>query len=264
MRLPPSWPLTGRFVSVWRRNWIVYLRTWKVSFLPPLLEPILYVAAFGVGFRVMIPNVQFHGQEVSYVAFIAPALIAVAIMNSSFFETTYTSFVRMYYQKTFDAIMAAPVSVEEVTTGEIAWGATRAVLTAAIMLAVLSAFGLMHWPHGLLILPLAVLGGLGFGSVGMVFTSIVPNIDLFTLPTFLLITPMFLFGSTFFPLDTLPVWAQRLAMVFPLTHLVTLSREIGFGAFSGWQTLGSLLYLAVFAAVFFVLSLKLMHRRLIR
>jgi lipooligosaccharide transport system permease protein len=257
-------PITRRFVSVWQRNWIVYRRTWQVSFLPPLLEPILYVAAFGIGFKTLIPNVQFHGHEVSYVAFIAPGLVAVGIMNSSFFETTYSSFVRMYYQKTFDAIMATPVSVEEVTAGEIAWGATRSVLTATIMLAVLSAFGLIRWPYGLLLIPLAVLGGLGFGSIGMAFTGIVANIDLFTLPTFLFITPMFLFGATFFPIDTLPAWAQRLAMALPLTHLVLLAREIGFGSFSGWQTLGSLLYLAVFAAAFFPLALFLMRRRLIR
>ena len=256
--------LTWRFGAIWYRNWIVYRKTWQVSFLPPLLEPLLYLAAFGIGFKMLIPNVQFHGRDVSYVAFIAPALIAVSIMNSSFFETTYTSFVRMYYQKTFDAIMAAPVSVEEVAAGEIVWGMTRSVLSAAIMLVVLTAVGLIRLPYGLLLLPLAVLGGLGFGALGMIFTSLVPNIDLFTLPTFLFITPMFLFGATFFPLDALPVWAQHLALAFPLTHLVLVAREAGFGSFSGWSTVGSLLYLTVFAAILFPLALKLMRRRLIR
>jgi len=202
--------------------------------------------------------------NVTYVAFIAPALIAVGIMNSSFFETTYTSFVRMYYQKTFDAIMATPISVEEVTAGEIVWGATRAVLTAAIMLAVLSCFGLAHWPWALLVIPLAVLGGLGFGAIGMVFTALVPNIDLFTLPTFLFITPMFLFGDTFFPMSTMPAWAQGLALALPLTHLVRLSRAVCFGSFHAREVLGSLLYLLVFAAVLFPLALRLMRRRLIR
>jgi lipooligosaccharide transport system permease protein len=256
--------ITARFIAVWYRNWIVYLHTWKVSFLPPLLEPILYIVAFGVGFKVLIPNVSYNGMQLSYVAFIAPALVASGIMNGSFFETTYSSFVRMYYQKTFDATMSAPVSVDEITTGEIVWGATRSLLTATIMLAVVSAFGLVRWPYALLIIPLAIIGGLGFGAVGMVFTGIVPNIDMFTLPTFLFITPMFLFSGTFFPLDSLPGWAQRVAMLLPLTHLSIVCREICLGFPAGWSTLWSLLYLVVFAVVFFVIALQVLRRRLIR
>ena len=256
--------ITSRFVAVWRRNWKVHIRTWKVSFLPPLLEPIFYVVAFGVGFKLMIPAVQFQGKEISYVAFIAPALIAAGIMNSAFFETTYASFVRMYYQKTFDAIMSTPVSVEEVITGEIVWAVTRSLMTAAIMLGVLSLFGLIHWPMGIWVLPLAVLGGLGFASIGMIFTGIVANIDLFTLPTFLFVTPMFLFSGTFFPLETLPRWARQVAMMLPLTHLTIVTRELCLGSLTGWRTMmTSLVYLAVFACVGFWLSLIVMRRRLI-
>ena len=256
--------ITSRFYPVWYRNWIVYRRTWKVSFLPPFLEPILYIAAFGFGLGSLIDSITYQGLKLSYVGFIAPALIAVSIMNSSFFETTYSSFVRMYYLKTFDATMSAPVSVDEVTTGEIVWGATRSLLAATIMLAVLSAFGLIRWPYSLLILPLAVLGGLGFGAIGMMFTGIVPNIDLFTLPTFLFITPMFLFSGTFFPLSTLPGWAQMLAMALPLTHLSNLSREICLGFPGGLSILWSVLYLTVFAAVFFIVAIVMMRRRLIK
>ena len=259
-----SLDITSRFYPVWYRNWIVYRRTWKVSFLPPFLEPILYIAAFGFGLGSLIDSITYQGLKLSYVGFIAPALIAVSIMNSSFFETTYSSFVRMYYLKTFDATMSAPVSVDEVTTGEIVWGATRSLLAATIMLAVLSAFGLIRWPYSLLILPLAVLGGLGFGAIGMMFTGIVPNIDLFTLPTFLFITPMFLFSGTFFPLSTLPGWAQWLAMALPLTHLSNLSREICLGFPGGWSILWSVLYLTVFAAVFFIVAIVMMRRRLIK
>jgi lipooligosaccharide transport system permease protein len=249
--------ITSRFYPVWYRNWIVYRRTWKVSFLPPFLEPILYIAAFGFGLGSLIDSITYQGLKLSYVGFIAPALIAVSIMNSSFF-------VRMYYLKTFDATMSAPVSVDEVTTGEIVWGATRSLLAATIMLAVLSAFGLIRWPYSLLILPLAVLGGLGFGAIGMMFTGIVPNIDLFTLPTFLFITPMFLFSGTFFPLSTLPGWAQMLAMALPLTHLSNLSREICLGFPGGWSILWSVLYLTLFAAVFFIVAIVMMRRRLIK
>lgn len=256
--------ITGRFLAVWHRNWIVYLRTWKVSFLPPVMEPILYVAAFGIGFRMLVQGVPFHGREISYVQFIAPGLIATGIMNGSFFETTFSSFVRMYYQKTFDATMAAPVSLEEVITGEIVWGTTRSVLNATVILTVLSLFNLIAWPQALLLIPVAVLGGLAFAVLGMTFTGIVKNIDLFNVPTFLLITPMFLFSGTFFPLDSLPHWAQLTAQIFPLTHLVTLCREISCGTILRTDMLVAVIYLTIFSIILFPLSLHLMRRRLIR
>lgn len=256
--------ITTRFLSVWYRNWVVYLRTWQVSFLPPILEPILYVAAFGVGFRVLVPQIQFHGQDMSYVQFIAPALVAVSVMNSSFFETTYSSFVRMYYQKTFDAIMAAPVSVQEVITGEIVWGATRSVMTSMVMIAVLSCFGLVPWPEAFWFFPAAVLGGFAFAAIGMMFTGIIPNIDLFNLPVFLFVTPMFLFAGTFFPVDTLPGWAHGVALVLPLTHLVNLCREICCGSILSGGAIGAVVYLLGFGVVFYLLALFTMRRRLIK
>jgi lipooligosaccharide transport system permease protein len=264
MKCPGMPCVSRRFLAVWCRNWTVYRRTWKVSFLPPLLEPILYVAAFGIGFQALIGAVRYHGVEVSYVVFIAPALIAVGIMYNAFFENTYASFVRMYYQKTFDAILATPLCLDEVITGEIAWGATKSVMASGIMLAVLSLFGLVHYPSGLLILPLALLGGAAFGSVGMVFTGLVRNIELFNLPTFLFITPMFLFSGTFFPLESLPSWAQRLALAFPLTHLVVLTRACTLGSGRPAEIGTAVLYLAVFSAVAFPLALLAMRRRLIR
>jgi lipooligosaccharide transport system permease protein len=256
--------LSMRFWTAWQRNWTVYLRTWKVSFLPPLFEPILYVAAFGVGFRALIGPVRYHGAEVSYVAFIAPALIASAIMNASFFETTYASYVRMYYQKTFDAMLATPLSLDEVIAGEIVWGATRSALATALMLAVLSAFGLIRLPEGLLILPVSVLGGIAFGALGMVFTALVKNIDMFTVPTFLFVTPMFLFSGTFFPLDGFPLWAQQLALVFPLTHLVNVVRGLAMTGATRVEMAAGVTYLLAAGAILFPLSLLAMRRRLVR
>jgi len=264
MRIFGSNNITTRFLAVWVRNWIVYLRTWKVNFLPPILEPILYVAAFGMGFRLLVPSIQFHGQAMSYVQFIAPALVAVSIMNSSFFETTYTSFVRMYYQKTFDAIMSAPVSVQEVITGEIVWGTARSIMTAAVMLVVLSCFGLIPWPQAFWIIPVAALGGFAFAAIGMMFTGIIPSIELFNLPVFLFITPMFLFAGTFFSVETLPGWAQWFALTLPLTHLVNLCREICCGSVTSSDSIAAVIYLIGFSAIFYPLALYTMKRRLIK
>lgn len=262
MRSGPLGDVSYRAVRVWQRNLTVYRKTWKIGFLPPLLEPLLYLVAFGAGLGVLVGSVPYRGAEVTYVAFIAPALLAVTIMQSAFFETTYASFVRMYYQKTFSAMLATPLSIEDVITGEIVWGATKAVIAATLMLAVLTPFGLIHYPHGLLIVPLAFVGGLAFAAVGMWFTGMIPTIEVFNLPVFLFITPMFLFSGTFFPLDTLPLWARAFAQVLPLTHLVGLVRALAFGSLTAAQAV-QFVYLVVFTAAFFPLALARMRRRLI-
>ena len=263
MNVPPGLRISHRYLRVWRRNVQVYRKTWRVSFLPPLLEPLLYILAFGYGLSVLVGDVAWRGEAVPYVAFIAPALLCIAMMYNAFFETTYGSFVRMYYQKTFDAMLATPLFLEDIIAGEIVWGATKAVIATAIMQGILTLFGLIRYPEGLLILPLSFIAGFAFASIGMVFTAVVKHIDLFNLPIFLFVTPMFLFGGTFFPLETLPAWAQVVAWGLPLTHLVELARAVGFGRLEP-SLLWHLMYLAVFSALFFPLALIKMRKRLIK
>jgi lipooligosaccharide transport system permease protein len=255
--------ISYRFIRVWQRNVTVYAKIWEINFLPPLLEPCFYLLAFGVGLSALVGDLHYHGEKVSYVRYIAPALISVAIMYNAFFETTYSSFVRMYFQKTFDAMMATPLFLSEIISGEIVWGTTKALIAAAIMMVVVTLFGLISYPSGLLIIPAALIGGLAFASIGMFFTGIVKTIDMFNLPIFLFITPMFLFSGTFFPIDTLPGWAQMLALVFPLTHLVEIVRAACFGMVR-WGLLWNCAYLILFSCVFFPLALRVMNRRLIK
>lgn len=252
-----------RFLRVWLRNLLVYRRIWMINFMVPLLEPVFYLLAFGIGFSGLIGEVDYAGQKISYVAFIAPALLATAMMFNSFYETTFASFVRMYYQKTFDALLATPLSLEEIITAEIVWGATKSVLAAALMLVIIALFGLVRFPEGLLILPLAFLGGMAFGAVGMYFTGITPSIDTFNLPIFLFVTPLFLFSGTFFPVAGLPLWGQYLAMASPLYHLVELSRLAVMGRMESGLFF-SLSYLVLFTVTFFFLAVRAMRRRLIK
>ncbi|MFZ2445991.1 MAG: ABC transporter permease [Syntrophobacteraceae bacterium] len=254
--------ISRRFMRVWNRNLVVYRKIWLVNFLVPLLEPLLYLTAFGVGLSAFIGQVPYEGKELPYVVFITPALLSITMMYNSFFENTYASFVRMYYQKTFDAMMATPLSLEDIIAGEIVWGATKSVIATAIMLGVVSLFGLVEYPVGLLVLPLSFLGGIAFGTAGMVFTGIVPSIDMFNLPIFLFITPMFLFSGTFFPTDALPGWAQGLSQVLPLTHLVNLCRALTLGE-PRPDMIWAVLYLCLLTIVLFPIALMVMRRRLI-
>lgn len=254
--------VSWRFIKVWRRNLWTYRRIWKVSFLTPLLEPLFFVAAFGLGLSGFIGEIAYGGKHFDYATFIAPGLVATAIMNNAFFETTYASFVRMYYQKTFDGMLATPLSLEEIMIGEIVWSATKSVVAAGLMSGVLAILGFVEPWSVVTLLPTAFVGGLAFGAVGLWITGITPHIEMFNLPVFLLITPMFLFSGTFFPVSSLPSWAAHAARVFPLYHLVELCRRAQIeAAESSWGT--SALYLVIFSAIFLVLGVHAMKRRLI-
>jgi lipooligosaccharide transport system permease protein len=220
--------ITNAAWKVWRRNWDVFFKTYQVNFLPPFIEPILYLLAIGYGLGTFVGEID----GIPYVRYIAPALISISIMNAAFFECTYSSYVRMYYQKTFDAIIATPLSIDEVIAGELLWGATRSLIYASLMLIVL-------------------------------FTAVVPGIDALNYPSFLFITPMFLFSGTFFPLSVLPEPLQVFALaVLPLTQLVVVSRALTLSSYS-YLVLYSLAWIAVVGIFFFFLAIRLMRRRLI-
>lgn len=254
--------LSLRAIRVWQRDADVYLTTWKTEFLPPLFEPILYVFAFGLGLGKLIHEVRYEGRSLGYLQFMAPGIIAIAIMFWAFFETTFSSYVRMYYQKTYDAILATPLLVEDVIAGEILWATTKAMIAATIMLGVLAALGLVAWPTGVLVIPIAAFGGLLFASLGLVMTSTVKTISQFNVPIFVIIMPMFMFGGTFFPVDILPPWALAVAWCLPLTHISLLTRA----AVLGWPhpyLWSSALYIVLASLGLAAFALWRMKRRLV-
>ncbi len=256
--------ISWRSLALWKRNRDVFLTTWKTNFLPPFLEPILYLVAMGLGFGALIQaDIVYNGQSVEYIKFLAPGLVSISIMYGAFFECSYGSFVRMYYQKTFDAILATPLSLEDIIAGEILWGATKSFINATIVLGVVSVLGYAELP-GLMFVPLvAFAGGFLFASLAMLFTSLVPNLDSFNYPFFLFITPMFLFSGTFFPLSVLPQWGQQLAMTLPLTHITSLARDLSYNIL-GVESLVSMIYILGMSTIVFLASVYLMKRRLIK
>jgi lipooligosaccharide transport system permease protein len=252
--------LSLRLWQVWYRNFLVFRRLFLVNFLLPMGEPLLYLVAMGYGLGTFIRQIQ----GISYVRFIGPGLVSVAMMYASFFECTYSSFVRMIFQRTFDAITATPVNVEEVVAGEIFWGATRAALNSTMVYVVVILFGIGPvW-----LLPfVAVFGflcGVLFASMGMIATALVPSIDFFNYPIFLFITPMFLFSGTFFPLSTMPKAVQAVSYaILPLTHVVLINRGFILGH-PHVTLLYSLAWILGVGTVAFFLAIALMKRRLIR
>lgn len=254
--------ISYRAWRVWQRDLDVYRTTWKTNFLPPILEPILYVLAFGMGMGSLIGTVQYQGQELPYLRFMFPGVIAVTIMFWSYFETTYSTFVRMYFQRTFEAIVATPLLAEDVIAGEWLWGATKALLASAVMLIMMMLMQLASLPEGLLVLPVAALGGLFFSAVGLITTAITPKIENFNVPMFIVIFPMFLFSATFFPIDVLPQWAMVVAMALPLTHVSSLVRGACLGMAPPFW-IWSVVYLVLATLIVTGIAIVTMRRRLL-
>lgn len=244
---------------VWQRNRDVFFRLWKAESIPYFIEPLVILTALGLGLGTFIG--QVNGQ--SYLEFLAPGVVAGYAMFSATFECTYASFVRMEMQRTFDAIIATPLSIEDVIAGEILWAATRSLMTALAIVLVSLAFGVVPSVMVIGVFPVAVLIGLMFGSIAMFYTSIVPSIASFNYFFTLFVTPVYFFSGVFFPLSSLPQTIQGLAWLVPLTPAVNLTRAL----FYGQVTAGlawSLAFVLAVTGLFLFLSLVSMRRRLIK
>ena len=250
-------PFSWRFIRVWQRNRDVFFRLWHSEAPGFIAEPIIILLAMGIGLGAYVGLVD--GQE--YIEFITPGIIASYAMFSASFECTYGSFVRMEYQKTYDAIIATPLNVEDVTAGEIFWGATRSFMTGTVILVIAAAFQLVHSPWAVLIPAVSFLEGIMFAAIAILFTSIVPAIYSFNYYFTLFITPMFFFSGVFFPLSSFPQIVQTLSWIVPLTPVVHLTRSLVNGEFHAYL-LGALALIIALTTLFFSLSLITMRRRL--
>ena len=251
-------PFSWRFIRVWQRNRDVFFRLWRSQIPVMVAEPIIILLAMGLGLGTYVGLV--NGQ--SYIEFVAPGIIAGYAMFSASFECTYSTFIRMEYQRTYDAIVVTPLNIEDVTAGEIFWGATRSLLTGSFILAIAAAFQLVHSPWALLILPVSFLAGIMFSAIAVLYSSLAPSIYSFNYYFSLFITPVFFFSGVFFPLSSFPEIVQRLSWIAPLTPVVQLNRALINGTLTT-DLLPALAYIIGLAIAFFAISLKTMRRRLI-
>lgn len=253
MRLP-SW----RFIRMWQRNRDVFLRLWRSIAPGFMIEPVILLLALGLGFGAFMGIID--GQD--YMAFIVPGIIATYAMTSATFECTYGAFFRMEYRRTYDSILATPLNIEDIVAGEIAWGATRSLVTATIIIVVAALFQLLPSPWVLLVPVVAVLEGLMFASVAMVFVSLVPSIYSFNYYFTLFIAPITFFSGAFFPLTSFPEAIQTIGRWVPLTPAVEIIRALVQGEFHSGLLL-SLLYIVLLTTVFLFIAMVTMRRRVI-
>ena len=253
--IAPSLPIATR---VWQRDARNFSKLWRGALLPTFLDPLFYLFAMGFGLGTYLATIQ----GIPYKNFIAPGLIASAAMWSAVFETTYNIYIKMNENRLYDALVATPVEVPDLVTGEIAWSATRSLVYGSSFLVVITAFGLVDSWWALLIPFFLLLGGACFGVIGMWFTALVPKIDLYSYFFTLFVTPMFLFSGIFFPLDKLPHGLEIVAWFTPLYHLVNLMRGLATGP-ELWSIVGNTAWLVVLTAAIYPFLTTKMRQRLI-
>ena len=250
---------------VWQRNMTIFRKYWKTLLLPNFFEPLLYLAALGLGLGTFIQRGGIEGQ--SYVQFIAPGLLASNAMFAASFESTFNTYVKLKIQRTYDAIVTTPVNAEDVVAGEYLWAGTRAALYGTGFLAVLTVLGLAFreplvtsW-WALLIPPVLLMIGIMFSVTGTLFTSLIDRIDLFSYYFTLVITPLFLFSGIFFPIEDFPAPVPQVAWFTPLYHAVNICRGLAVGPTPA--VLVDVAWILIFTAALALLPIHLMRRRLI-
>jgi lipooligosaccharide transport system permease protein len=240
------------------REVINFSSFWKTTTFSSTVEPTIYLLAFGFGFGSLVSRVA----GLDYIEFVGTGTVATAVMFSSVFPAMFGTFVKYQFQRTYDAILAAPVDTEELVTAEALWIASRAGVYGVVPMCVAMVFGLDPALGMFTVPPIAFLTGFGWASAGILIAAIMKSIDNFGYVTSAVITPLFLVAGTYFPLDQLPEWAQVAAWANPLYHCVELVRHAVFG-FEGWVDLGHVAVLVAFAALMWSLAVARMRKRLI-
>jgi lipooligosaccharide transport system permease protein len=255
--LPPE--LSLRWFAVWRRNLLVWKKLAFASVLGNIADPLLYMLALGYGIGAFVPEVG----GMKYIAFIGTGMVCQSAMFTSSFEAMYSAFSRMHVQRTWEAIINAPLSLDDVLFAEWIWAASKAVISTTAILAVIMALGYGHSWLALWIIPLGFVVGLTFGAFGLIMNALAPSYDFFTYFFTLVLTPMLLLSGVFFPVDQMPAALSGVAEFLPLKHAIDLARPL----LMGKAPQGIALHIAVlfaYACAAYFAALVLTRRRLLK
>jgi len=259
--------------SIWRapqlswRWWPVFLRNllvWRKLAIPSLVgniaEPLMWLVAFGYGLGALVGQVQMGDAKVPYILFLASGSICMSAMNAASFEALYSAFSRMHVQKTWDGIMNAPVSLDDVVMAEMLWAAFKALFTVTAILGVMLSLGISHSPMLLLAWPVLLAVGITFSCIALIFNALAKGYDFFTYYFTLFLTPTMFLSGIFFPRDQLPPLVRLITDWLPLTAAVELVRPLFMDQWPA-HPLRGLSILAAYAVVSFWIALALTRRR---
>ena len=250
--------LSMRWVPVWRRNALVWRKLAIPSMLGNLADPMIYMLGLGYGLGAMLPPVG----DVPYIVFLSAGTVCFSTMNSATFEGMYSAFSRMHVQRTWDAILNAPIELDDVVFAELVWAASKAFLSGLAILGVIWLLGLSTSPLSLAVLLVIPLIGLAFGALALIVTAFAPSYDFFMYYFTLVITPMAMLCGVFFPVAQLPGWLQAASLALPLTHATALVRPLLQGQVPEHAWMHAVILLAWAVAGFYA-AVVLLRRRLL-
>jgi lipooligosaccharide transport system permease protein len=245
-------------------HWVVsYKRLWRASVVSSVLNPVLFLAAIGIGLGKLVNN-GAHPLGVSYLSFVAPGLLVAAGMNIAAFEATWPVMAAIRWTRVYHAMLATPLRVRDVLFGHQLYFASRVATSCGVYLAVLAAFGALHSPYAILAWPVTVLIGVAFSAPMAAYAAIVPK-DSYVAALFRFgVVPLFLFSGTFFPITRLPQGLRELAYATPLWHGVDLARHLTLGTATWGLSLVHVAYLVLFAVVGLWLAERAYEKKLVR
>ncbi len=251
--------------AVLGRHLRVHMRNWRTVTLPPVCEPLIMLLAFGVGLGRQMGDLTWQGRGLDYLHYLAPGILAYTVFMSSFFQSLFSAFIRMHFQKAWEGQLTTQVRLEHVVWGEALWAATLATGYAVIVGLVLVAFGAfgsltLHWAWLPLTVPLLFFAALAFSSVGLFFTAIIPTMDHMTLPFFLVIMPVAFVSSTYFPLPDV-AGLSIVAQVNPLHHLAEGLRWLLLTGEPTWHLPAAVGLCLLLLAALIPIDLRLLRRR---
>jgi len=248
-----------RWLAVWSRNALVWRKSLKTALLGGFADPVLSLFALGYGLGGLVGDVD----GVPYIAFLTAGILSLSAMNAATFEGLYLAYTRMAVLKTWDGMMAAPLSLSDVVMGELLWMGTKSLINASLILLVALGAGLTTGWAALGVLPMAFLAGLCFGAMALVVTSYAQSYDFFVYYITLGVTPMILLSGVFFPQNALPEAIRLGSACLPLHHVVELIRPLLSGRFD-WPLLTHLAVPAGFALFATLFAIWRFERRLLQ
>lgn len=249
-------------LAVLRRHLDVFRHSFFITAIPSFVEPLVWLVGFGFGLGMIVKTGTGSTGGFTYLEFIAPGVASGAMMTGSALECAIGTFVRMRFQKLYDAMMSTPCSLDDIVTGDILFGIVKASFQAFAIFVVMAALGLIKSWMVVFVPIYAIAAGFLFGAIGLCYCALIPEITWIDYFFALFVTPMFILSGAFFPLEQFPGWLQSIAVWLPLYHTVAPVRALtlGLADFSiGWH----LVYTLVAGFIFYLLAIRLMRRRLI-
>lgn len=247
-----------RWIPIWQRHMLV----WRRLFIPSLIgnfgEPLLYLVALGYGLGSFIGEIN----GLSYVVFLASGIVCSSAMNTATFEGLYSAYTRMAIQKTWEGMLATPISVDDIVLAEIIWAGSKGFVNAVAIMIVAAFLGAVADWTALWVLPIVFLTGLCFGAMALAVTALAKSYDFFQYYFTLVIAPMLMLSGVFFPLTEMPEIVAAIAQLLPLTHSLEIIRPLMVG-----QPIESLplhlTVLSLYTLSALLIASKLVKRRLL-